>query len=79
MNPVELRKGIQKSVNKICEEIDRMSDKIDLRANKDKALKAIRNVALVSSNGDKEIADAITDVHARVGGKSTISIQEGHG
>ena len=56
-----------------------MSDKIDSRTNKDKALRTIRNVALVSSNGDKEIADAITDVHARVGGKSTISIQEGHG
>jgi hypothetical protein len=37
----------------------------------------IKNVALVSSNGDEEISQLIWDIHKRIGADGTISIQEG--
>ena len=34
----------------------------------------VKSIALVSSNGDKELADLISDIHKRIGEHGTISI-----
>ncbi|CDW87350.1 molecular chaperone [Stylonychia lemnae] len=75
VNPVELRKGIQKSVEAICQEIDKISKKISVKDN----IEDIRSIAFISSNGDKELADLIAEIHQKIGFEGTISIQEGKG
>ncbi len=72
LNPVELRKGIQNSVEVICQELDKMATQITSVEDQ-----MIKNVALVSSNGDEEISQLIWDIHKRIGADGTISIQEG--
>jgi len=39
----------------------------------------LRQVALISSNQDTELADLIEGIHRRIGLEGTISIQEGQG
>jgi len=34
---------------------------------------------MISSNGDKDLAELITQIHAKIGYEGTISIQEGKG
>lgn len=74
INPVELRKGIQKAVEIVCKELDKMSIKL---SGSDDPL--IKSVALISSNGDVALSDLIYEVHKRIGKDGTISIQEGQG
>jgi chaperonin GroEL len=50
INPIELRRGIQLAVTEVCTELDKMARKIDAQ---DPLIKA---VAMVSSNGDHELA-----------------------
>lgn len=71
INPVELRRGIQQAIQMICEELDKLAIKI---TSDDPLLKS---VALVSSNGDQDLAELIAEVHRRIGEHGTISIQEG--
>eukprot|EP00347_Sterkiella_histriomuscorum_P020379 403338030 len=75
INPVELRKGIQKTVDAICKQIDKMSKQITIQDN----LQDIYNIAYISSNGDSEMADQITQIHQKIGLEGAISIQEGKG
>jgi chaperonin GroEL len=72
LNPVELRKGIQSAVEIICQELDKMATQITSVEDQ-----MIKNVSLVSSNGDEEISQLIWDIHKRIGSDGTISIQEG--
>jgi len=74
LNPVELRKGIKHSADKLCSILDTMSLKI--QGPEDPLL---RQVALISSNQDTHLADLIQEIHSRIGLEGTISIQEGQG
>ena len=69
INPVELRRGILKGVEVICHELDKMA--VQIEGADDPTL---RQVALISSNGDDELADLIKEIHLRIGTEGTISI-----
>ena len=73
INPIELRRGMQHAVSEVCKELDNMAIKID------SVNPLVKAVALVSSNGDTELAEIIADIHRRIGEHGTISIQEGVG
>lgn len=53
----------------ICFELDKMAIKI-----KGEEDPMVKRVALVSSNGDQELADLIAQVHLRIGPEGTVSI-----
>lgn len=72
INPVELRKGIKHSAEKLCSILDSMS--LQIKGPEDPLL---RQVALISSNQDTELADLIQEIHRKIGLEGTISIQEG--
>jgi chaperonin GroEL (HSP60 family) len=68
INSIELRRGMQVAVTEVCKELDKMAIQID---SEDPLLRA---VALVSSNGDQELAELIAQIHKRIGQHGTISI-----
>ena len=72
LNPIEMRKGIQAAVQTVLKTLDKMAIPISSRQD-------IFNVAYISSNGDRQLADLITEVYLKVGIEGTISIQEGRG
>ncbi|MEM4257497.1 MAG: TCP-1/cpn60 chaperonin family protein, partial [Candidatus Diapherotrites archaeon] len=59
-NPSEVKKGIEKSVHAVSEELKRMSVKVDDGTK-------IRQVATISANNDEEIGKLISDAFAKVG------------
>ena len=59
-NPMELKRGIEKAVEAVVEELKRISTKTTGR-------KEIAQVGSVSANNDKEIGDLIADAMEKVG------------
>ena len=70
VNPTYLRKGIEKAVNAVTEEIRRMSKTV-----KDK--KSIGQVATVAASNDASVGDLIADAMEKVGENGVITIEEG--
>ena len=58
INPVELRRGIKAAVERLCTILDKMAIKI--KGGDDPLL---RQVALISSNDDSQLADIIQEIH----------------
>ncbi len=71
-NPMELKRGIEKGVNKITEELKKMSKPVEDR-------KEIAQVATISANGDSEIGEMIAKAMEKVGKDGTIAVEEGKG
>src|SRR3972149_5703989 len=71
-NPMELKKGIEKAVNTINEELKKNSKQI-------KSNKEISQVATISANGDTEIGEIIAKAMESVGKDGTITVEEGKG
>jgi chaperonin GroEL len=71
-NPIEVKRGVEKAVKTITDEIKKMSKPI---ANKTE----IAQVATISANGDTEIGNIIADAMERVGKDGTITVEEGKG
>jgi len=69
-NPMEIRTGIEKGVKAITEKLHAM--KKDIKTEED-----LRNVALVSANGDEEIADILARVMWKVGEQGVITVEDG--
>jgi chaperonin GroEL len=70
-NPMYLKKGIQKAVDAIVEELKSKSKKV-----KDEE---IGNVATISANNDPEIGKLIADAFAKVGKDGVITVEEARG
>jgi len=70
VNPTHLRKGINKGVGAVVEEIKKSS-----RMVKDK--KSIRQVATVAASNDASVGDLIADAMEKVGENGVITIEEG--
>lgn len=70
VNPTYLRKGIEKAVKAVTEEIRRMSKTV-----KDK--KSIGQVASVAASNDASVGDLIADAMEKVGENGVITIEEG--
>lgn len=69
MNPMSLKRGIDKSVQLIVEELKKISKPI-----KDK--KEIAQVGTVSANNDRTIGDTIAEAMEKVGKEGVITVEE---
>jgi chaperonin GroEL len=69
MNPMDLRRGIDKAVIAVTEAIKASSKKVTTNAE-------IAQVGAISANGDKEIGDMIAKAMERVGNEGVITIEE---
>src|SRR5574341_1572787 len=71
-NPMALKRGIDKAVDAVVEEIKRLSKPT-------KGKKEISQVASISANNDKTIGDLIADAMEKVGKDGVITVEEAKG
>ena len=71
-NPMELKRGIDKAVELIVEELKRLSVTTTGR-------KEIAQVGAISANNDKEIGDLIAEAMEKVGKDGVITVEEAKG
>src|SRR6266850_1094754 len=71
-NPMSLKRGIDKAVELVVEELKRISAPT-------KGRKEIAQVGTISANGDKEIGDKIADAMDKVGKDGVITVEEAKG
>jgi chaperonin GroEL len=71
-NPMEIKRGIEKSVKVITEKLKSLSKPI-------KGTKEIAQVATVSANGDTEIGNIIAEAMEKVGKDGALTVEEGRG
>jgi chaperonin GroEL len=71
-NPMSLKRGINKAVELVVEELKRISVPT-------KGRKEIAQVGAISANGDKEIGDKIADAMDKVGKDGVITVEEAKG
>jgi chaperonin GroEL len=69
MNPMDLKRGIEKAVAQVVEEIQKKSKKV-----KDAA--EIAQVGTVAANGEKSIGDMIAKAMQKVGNEGVITVEE---
>jgi chaperonin GroEL len=69
-NPMEIRNGIEKSMQAVVEELKGGAKEI-------KGKEDIKKVATISSNGDEEIGEAIANAMEKVGKDGVITVEEG--
>ncbi|MCL2474167.1 MAG: chaperonin GroEL [Alphaproteobacteria bacterium] len=72
MNPLDLKRGIDKAVDSIVKEIKSMSKKVSSNAE-------IAQVGTISANGDQEIGSKIAEAMQKVGNESPITVEESKG
>jgi chaperonin GroEL len=71
-NPMEIKRGIEKAVTKVTDELKRMS-----RPTKDP--KEITQVGTISANGDATIGNIIAQAMEKVGKEGVITVEEAKG
>ncbi len=69
MNPMDLKRGVDKAVSKVVEEIKASSRKVTTNDE-------IAQVGTVSANGDKEIGAMIAKAMDKVGNEGVITVEE---
>src|SRR5471032_1346482 len=69
MNPMDLRRGVDKAVAKVVEHIKSTSKKLTTN-------QEIAQVGSISANGDKEIGDMIAKAMEKVGNEGVITVEE---
>jgi len=69
-NPMQLKRGIEKAVEKVVDELKSLSTDI-------KEQKEIAQVATIAANGDKVIGDKIAEAMEKVGKDGVITVEEG--
>ena len=72
MNPMDLKRGIDKAVEVVVEELTKISKKIASNAE-------IAQVGTVSANGEKEIGEMIAKAMDKVGKEGVITVEEAKG
>jgi chaperonin GroEL len=72
MNPMDLKRGIDKASVAVVEELKRISKPCSDN-------KAIAQVGTISANGDEAIGQIIADAMAKVGKEGVITVEEGSG
>ena len=70
VNPTHLRKGMEKAVAAVVDEVKRMSKMVKDR-------KSIGQVATVAASNDSSVGDLIADAMEKVGENGVITIEEG--
>lgn len=71
-NPLDLKRGMEKALKAIVQELGKRSKKIEDR-------QEIAQVATISANNDKEIGEIIAQAMEKVGRDGTITVEEGKG
>jgi chaperonin GroEL len=69
MNPMDLKRGVDKAVARIVEEIKATAKKVTTN-------QEIAQVGAISANGDKEIGDMIAKAMDQVGNEGVITVEE---
>jgi chaperonin GroEL len=69
MNPMDLKRGVDKAVAKIVEEIKHSAKKVTTNAE-------IAQVGTISANGDTEVGEMIAKAMAKVGNEGVITVEE---
>jgi chaperonin GroEL len=69
MNPMDLKRGVDKAVTKIVEEIKATSKKVTTN-------QEIAQVGAISANGDHDIGDMIAKAMDQVGNEGVITVEE---
>jgi chaperonin GroEL len=69
MNPMDLKRGVDKAVARIVEEIKATSKKVTTNAE-------IAQVGSISANGDKDVGDMIAKAMEKVGNEGVITVEE---
>jgi chaperonin GroEL len=69
MNPMDLKRGIDKAVIKVVEEIKASAKKVTTNAE-------IAQVGTISANGDKDVGSMIAQAMERVGNEGVITVEE---
>ncbi|HKI61241.1 MAG TPA: chaperonin GroEL [Mariprofundaceae bacterium] len=72
MNPMDLKRGIDKAVSIVVEELGKLSKEVQ---NKEE----IAQVGTISANGDNEIGDIISEAMEKVGKEGVITVEEAKG
>ena len=70
VNPTHLRKGMEKAVDAVVQEIKRMSQMVKDR-------KSIQQVACVAASNDSDVGELLADAMEKVGENGVITIEEG--
>src|SRR5687767_13208331 len=69
MNPMDLKRGIQKAVETVVADLKRRSKKV-------KSNDEIRQIGTISANGDSEVGKMIAKAMAKVGNEGVITVEE---
>jgi len=72
MNPMDLKRGIDKAVLAVVEELEKSSKPCDDQ-------KSIAQVGTISANDDSAIGDIIANAMSKVGKEGVITVEEGSG
>jgi chaperonin GroEL len=72
MNPMDLKRGIDKATTAIVEELKKLSQPCEDE-------KAIAQVGSISANSDTEIGEIISEAMQKVGKEGVITVEEGSG
>jgi chaperonin GroEL len=72
MNPMDLKRGIDKAVNAVVEELKKRSRKITTPAE-------TAQVGAIAANGENEIGKMISDAMQKVGNEGVITVEEAKG
>jgi chaperonin GroEL len=72
-NPMDLKRGIDKAVEAIVEDLDKQSKKVGNSSEK------IQQVASISSNNDSTIGELIAEAFGKVGKEGVITVEEAKG
>src|SRR6201986_3243931 len=69
MNPMDLKRGIEKAVEHVVADLKKRSKKV-------KSNEEIGQVGTISANGDHEVGDMIAKAMAKVGNEGVITVEE---
>src|SRR5215204_1720437 len=69
MNPMDLKRGIQKAVEIVVADLKKRSKKV-------KSNDEIRQIGTISANGDTEVGKMIAQAMAKVGNEGVITVEE---
>ena len=72
MNPMDLKRGIEKAVDAVVSELKKRSKKV-------KDNEEIAQVGTISANGDSEVGKMIAEAMAKVGNEGVITVEEAKG
>src|SRR6202034_4440197 len=72
MNPMDLKRGIEKAVEAVVADLKKRSKKV-------KSNEEIGQVGTISANGDREVGKMIAEAMAKVGNEGVITVEEAKG